>query len=429
MEAELAPAAAEGKVVWSVTGDSKVTIDQNGLLSAAADATLNGKVTVKAAYDKDANIFGTKEITVAEKINYGTKANPLTVAEAKAVLDKTGTSESEQPLFVKGIISTNKAFSDQYHNGEVWLQSDDGSVAKAFELYRCEIDASLNYSGDPAADELVGYEVIATGYGKIYGSTYELTNVTRDDVAINPKIVSMTREEVPATAVALDKATAEVEVGKTLTLAATLTPANSTSKVTWISSDDTIATVAKGVVTGVKAGTATITAKVSDTIKAECVVTVKAAAVAYESKGSLSFNKDTTVTINNQLEDATDPKITYTSTSGVSIIVRKNTSSSAVNVWKSDYSSCRWYVGHKVTISSGTPFSKIELVCDSGYREFKAEAEGTTIAALKAAGITVEYESSAGKIILTFGSPVSSFDLVPDKQIRPSNVELFAVKA
>ena len=287
MEAELAPAAAEGKVVWSVTGDEKVTIDKDGLLSAAADATLGGKVTVKAAYEKDASIFGTKEITVAEKINYGTKENPLTVAEAKAVLDKTGTSESEQPLFVKGIISTNKAFSSQYHNGEVWLQSDDGSVAKAFELYRCEIDASLNYSGDPDADDLVGYEVIATGYGKIYGTTYELTNVTRNDVAINPKLVSMTREEVAATAVALDKTTAEVEVGSTVDLKATLTPANSTAKVSWKSSDETKATVAKGKVTGVAAGNVTITAFVdadgngevgATELKAECAVTVKVAA-------------------------------------------------------------------------------------------------------------------------------------------------------
>ena len=285
MEAELAPAAAEGKVVWSVTGDEKVTIDKDGLLSAAADATLNGKVTVKAAYDKDASVFGTLEITVAELINYGTKENPLTVAQAKAVLDKTGTSESEQPLFVKGIISTNKAFSSQYHNGEVWLQSDDGSVAKAFELYRCEIDASLNYSGDPDADDLVGYEVIATGYGKIYGTTYELTNVTRNDVAINPKLVSMTREEVAATAVALDKTTAEVEVGSTVDLKATLTPANSTAKVSWKSSDETKATVAKGKVTGVAAGNVTITAFVdadgngevgASELKAECAVTVKA---------------------------------------------------------------------------------------------------------------------------------------------------------
>ena len=296
MEAELAPLAAEGEVVWSVTGDDKVTINKDGLLSAAADATLNGKVTVKAAYKEDASVFGTKEITVAEKINYGTKDAPLTVAQAKAVLDKTGANESEQPLFVKGIISTNKAFSTQYHNGEVWLQSDDGSVAKAFEAYSCEIDASLQYGEDPEADDLKGYEVVVTGYGKIYtsgdNSTYELTNVTKDEKRINPKIISMTREEVAATNIALNKTSAEVEVESTVKLTATLTPSNTTAKASWKSSDTTKATVEKGVVTGVAEGNVTITAFVdankngqldATELKAECAVKVnkKADGVTY----------------------------------------------------------------------------------------------------------------------------------------------------
>lgn len=149
--------------------------------------------------------------------------------------------------------------------------------------------------------------------------------------------------------------------------------------------------------------------------------------VEYQSVGSLSFNKDTTVVVTDSLSDATDPKINYASTSGVSIDVRKNTSSSNVNVWKSDYSSCRWYVGHKVTIASSNDFVKIVLTCDSGYSSFKAETEGTTIKALKDAGIT--YASENNVITLVLPAAVKTFDLVPDKQIRPSNVEIFAVKA
>ena len=164
-------------------------------------------------------------------------------------------------------------------------------------------------------------------------------------------------------------------------------------------------------------------------INSEFVQVIDEDAPVLVSLASLSFNKDATVVIDNKLEDATDPYINYTSTSGVSIDVRKNTSSSNVNVWKADYTSCRWYVGHKVTISSAKAFSKVELTCDSGYREFKAESDGTTITALKALGATVEYDSAAGKIIITFASALSTFDLVPDKQIRPSNVELFGEAA
>ena len=72
--------------------------------------------------------------------------------------------------------------------------------------------------------------------------------------------------------ISLDKSTASIEVGQTTTLVATTTPNN--AQVTWLSSDNDVATVSNGVVTGVAAGTAVITAKLSDSIKAQCTVTV-----------------------------------------------------------------------------------------------------------------------------------------------------------
>ena len=152
-------------------------------------------------------------------------------------------------------------------------------------------------------------------------------------------------------------------------------------------------------------------------------------AVTYSSVGSLSFNKDATVVIDNKLEQAEDPYITYTSTTGVAIKVIKNTSSNNVNVWKADYASARFYIGHKITFSHANDFQRVVLTCDSGYETFKAEAEGTTIAALKEANVTVTYDSEAKTITLDLPAPVKSFDLVPDKQIRPNNVELFALGA
>lgn len=72
--------------------------------------------------------------------------------------------------------------------------------------------------------------------------------------------------------------TATVNVGKTVTVKATVTPANADNKtLAWSSSNTKIATVANGVIKGVKAGRATITAKSTDgsNISASCVVTVK----------------------------------------------------------------------------------------------------------------------------------------------------------
>ena len=83
-------------------------------------------------------------------------------------------------------------------------------------------------------------------------------------------------DPIVVTGITLDKTTATVEEGATVTLTATVTPGNATDKtVTWSTSNETIATVSGGVVTGVKAGEVTITAKAGDK-SATCTVTVTA---------------------------------------------------------------------------------------------------------------------------------------------------------
>ena len=80
---------------------------------------------------------------------------------------------------------------------------------------------------------------------------------------------------VPATKVSLSLPEAPVERGQTLKLIATLEPADTTDKVMWATSDSDIATVDDdGIVTGVAAGKATITASAGDgSVKAGCQVT------------------------------------------------------------------------------------------------------------------------------------------------------------
>lgn len=79
--------------------------------------------------------------------------------------------------------------------------------------------------------------------------------------------------DIPATGITLDKTSAEVFSGETVTLTATVTPANTTDTVTWSTSASNVATVANGVVTGKSHGTATITATAGD-MTAKCTVTV-----------------------------------------------------------------------------------------------------------------------------------------------------------
>ncbi len=81
---------------------------------------------------------------------------------------------------------------------------------------------------------------------------------------------------IAVSAVAVNPTTAAVKPGATVTLSATVTPEDATDKtITWSSSDEKVATVDGGKVTGVAEGTATITATTKSGDKtATCTVTV-----------------------------------------------------------------------------------------------------------------------------------------------------------
>lgn len=81
---------------------------------------------------------------------------------------------------------------------------------------------------------------------------------------------------VHATGVTLDKTSASVKQGKTITLTATVAPADAVNKnVTWSSNNASVATVSNGVVTGVATGNAKITVTTEDgSHTASCTVTV-----------------------------------------------------------------------------------------------------------------------------------------------------------
>lgn len=133
--------------------------------------------------------------------------------------------------------------------------------------------------------------------------------------------------DVAVTEVKFTSTVTEVTAGETITLEATVSPENATNKtVTWTSSDATVATVKEGVVTGVKAGEATITASAGGK-NATVKVTVKVAAtsggetttIAVTEVKITSTVKEVTageiITLTAEVSpaDATDKTVTWTS--------------------------------------------------------------------------------------------------------------------
>ena len=86
--------------------------------------------------------------------------------------------------------------------------------------------------------------------------------------------VTVSPARIPVTGISLDLKEASIYVGETLTLVATISPADATDKsVAWTTDDPKVATVdPKGVVTAVGPGTCTITAQSGD-FSAKCTIT------------------------------------------------------------------------------------------------------------------------------------------------------------
>ena len=88
--------------------------------------------------------------------------------------------------------------------------------------------------------------------------------------------VTVTNDAIEVKSLKLDKDKAELQIGDSLTLTATLQPANAPDDlVSWASSDPNIATVKKGIVVATSSGAVTITAS-AGSCTATCQITVKA---------------------------------------------------------------------------------------------------------------------------------------------------------
>ena len=94
-------------------------------------------------------------------------------------------------------------------------------------------------------------------------------------------------ETIAVSGLTLDKTSMTIKTGETIPLKTTITPYNATNQlVSWTTSDSTIAKVSYGMVSGVKAGVATIIGKAGDqTAKCEVTVIPAFCKVTFDSDG------------------------------------------------------------------------------------------------------------------------------------------------
>ena len=174
------------------------------------------------------------------------------------------------------------------------------SVGTEYQAYRIAIPNMCflrnNEYGQNGNTEYYGIE-----FGE--NTTYNKTAETANDTAFVVNVVNPSEKKIysfcygagydreiftgtmiiPTTGITLDQTSGTLTEGDTVTLTATVSPDNATYKtVIWETSDSTVATVADGVVTALKAGTTTITAKTADgNFSATYTLTVEAEAVNY----------------------------------------------------------------------------------------------------------------------------------------------------
>lgn len=297
--------------VIPITG---ITISQKTLeLTVGGNGTLSYSVTPEDANNRDTVEWSSSDERVAT-----VKDGVVTaVGEGEATIKVTvnGTFTQECTVTVKAAVVS--VVSIRLDKTEAEVAVGETVTLNPTVLPENATDKTYTWS---TSDERVAsvkdgiVTALAEGEATITVTTTDSKKTAECKVTVKPAVI-------PVSGITLDKTEAELPVGETVTLKATILPENATDKTyAWSSSDEKIATVKDGVVTAVAEGTATVTVTTTDGKKtAECKVAVKPAVVSVNGinldKDVLELTKGQTETLKATVlpENATDKTYKWSS--------------------------------------------------------------------------------------------------------------------
>ena len=255
----------------------KISVVWNDGTTSGNSVDVYGKST---AYSEPANLYGSSAGTQLGTITCGSSTE-LTVSgdyEYVGVRSHSGAVYLDSITFVWG--DAGSSGTTQVYPTAIDVSGNNaigiGETSQLSVAYTPSNTNMTNVTWSTSNSSVAAVNSTGLVTGVAVGSA-TITATAKDENGNDiTDSIAVTVSPVAVTGVSLDSSSAIVKAGKTITLVPTISPSNATNKsVSWSSSDTSVATVSAGVVTGVTAGSATITVTTQDGNKtATCLVTV-----------------------------------------------------------------------------------------------------------------------------------------------------------
>ena len=312
-------AGSSAAVVGSAKNGGILTVDGGFITGNGTDVVLNTATTSKSKSTinfKRGTLTATNSNAIG--LNYAGELNvtggtiKCTAANYSAIYSREGVTNIVINITGGTIISENAPALDCHTGSTTTIKEGENGAPTISGTSAIVADGgNITVREGVTLKSTTGGEAVAEGERVAAGTTQGAVNIdtgvivvgTIDEDLLPTDSAIVTDENgktvvgIAVTGVTLDKTTAEIAVGETATLTATVKPDDATNQtVTWTSDKPAVATVVDGEVEAVAAGTATITATTSNGKTATCTVTVTEAEPEVFNKSAADFTAGTVVT-------------------------------------------------------------------------------------------------------------------------------------